>query len=128
MRHLQLGFRRGLDRHDGLVSEPVDGAEVLVRHVGVTLILIEELEVELRISDEIVELVLLGLKVGQVSVEVGVLGGEALVVLGARPGDHVLALLLDQADAFQDVGDVVDPPLLHVERLGGFVEVDRARG
>jgi hypothetical protein len=30
---------------------------------------------------------------------------------------HVLRLLLDQADALQDVRDVVDAALLHVQRL-----------
>ena len=37
---------------------------------------------------------------------------------GLLPLNTILVLLLDEADALEDVGDVVDPPLLlHVQRV-----------
>lgn len=48
--------------------------------------------------------------------------------VGADPTDVVLAVLLDEIDALQHVGDVVDAPLLHVELLHGQVEVNRLVG
>ena len=46
---------------------------------------------------------------------------QALITL---PPDFVFHSLLDQPDAFEDVGDIVNPPLLDVQGLGSFVQVD----
>lgn len=42
----------------------------------------------------------------------------------AAPLDAVLEYLFDQADAFEDISDVINAPLLHVENLGHVVDVD----
>lgn len=41
----------------------------------------------------------------------------------SHPLHIVLGLLLDEVDALQHVGDVVDPSLLHFEHLGRLVQV-----
>ena len=46
---------------------------------------------------------------------------QALITL---PPDLVFHSLLDQPDTFEDVGDIVNPPLLDVKGLGSFVQVD----
>lgn len=46
----------------------------------------------------------------------------------SQPLDVVLGLLGDELDAFQDVGDVVDASLLHVQHLRGPVQVHHAVG
>merc|ERR1719253_1392950 len=56
--------------------------------------------------------------------DAGVGGGGAV----PHPRDVVLGPLLDEADPLQDVGDVVDPPLLDLELPRGRVEVQRALG
>ena len=40
-----------------------------------------------------------------------------------QPLDVVLGLLRDEVDALQDVGDVVDAPLLHVQHFGSPVQI-----
>ena len=42
------------------------------------------------------------------------------------PLDVVFGLFLDQADTLEDVGDVVYPPLLHLQGLRRAVQIDRA--
>jgi hypothetical protein len=44
------------------------------------------------------------------------------------PSDFVLYGVFDEADAFEDVGDVVNSPLLDLKGLGSFVEVDLLGG
>ena len=124
MWHLKLGLRRRLDGHDGLILEPGHAAEVLICDVGVALVLVEQLELQLCVLDEVVQLVLFGFQVGQVGVEVGVLGGE-VVVLRPAPVHHVLGLFLHQPDALEHVGDVVDASLLYLQRLRSLVQVHR---
>lgn len=46
--------------------------------------------------------------------------------VAALPLDVVLRLLLQQPDALQHIGDVVDAALLHVQRAAGGVQVDAA--
>lgn len=41
----------------------------------------------------------------------------------SHPLDVVLRLLLNEVDAFQHVGDVVNPPLLHFEHLCCLVQI-----
>lgn len=41
----------------------------------------------------------------------------------SHPLDVVLRLLLNEVDAFQHVGDVVNPPLLHLEHLCCLVQI-----
>jgi hypothetical protein len=50
---------------------------------------------------------------------------QALITL---PSDFVLNSLFDEPDAFEDVGDVVNSPLLDLQGLGSFVQVDLLRG
>jgi hypothetical protein len=45
---------------------------------------------------------------------------QALITL---PSDFVLYGLFDEADAFEDVGDVVNSPLLDLKGLRSFVKV-----
>lgn len=45
-----------------------------------------------------------------------------------QPLDVVLGLLGDELDALQDIGDVVDAPLLHLQHLGCPVEVHHTVG
>ena len=66
----ELGLRRRLDGHHGLVLEAADAAEVLVRDVGAPLVLVEQLQLQLGVLDEVVELPLLRLEVGEVGVQV----------------------------------------------------------
>ena len=58
----------------------------------------KSLSVSLVLPDEIVELVLLGIKVGQIGMEVRVSSGK-LVVARAAPVDHVFRLFLHETDA-----------------------------
>ena len=44
------------------------------------------------------------------------------------PSYFVLYCLFDEADAFKDVGDVVNSPLLDLKGLGSFVQVDLLGG
>lgn len=44
----------------------------------------------------------------------------------SHPLDVVLGLLADELHALQHVGDVIDTSLLHLEDLGGPVEVQHA--
>lgn len=41
----------------------------------------------------------------------------------SHPLHVVFGLLLDEVDAFQDIGDVVNPPLLHFQHLRGLVQI-----
>lgn len=45
-----------------------------------------------------------------------------------HPLDVVLGLLADELDALQDVGDVVDAAFLHLQELGGAVQVQHPVG
>jgi hypothetical protein len=44
------------------------------------------------------------------------------------PSDFVLYFLFDEADTFEDVGDVINSPLLDLKGLGSFVQVDLLGG
>ena len=44
------------------------------------------------------------------------------------PSDFVLYGLFDEADTFEDVGDVINSPLLDLKGLGSFVQVDLLGG
>ena len=44
------------------------------------------------------------------------------------PSDFVFNSLFDEADTLEDIRDVVDPPLLHLQGLGCLVQVDLLRG
>ena len=44
----------------------------------------------------------------------------------SQPLDVVFRLLGNELDAFQDIGDVIDASLLHLQNLRGPVEVDHA--
>jgi len=48
--------------------------------------------------------------------------------LYSHPLYVVLGLLADELDALQHVGDVIDAPLLHLQHLGGPVQVQHAIG
>jgi hypothetical protein len=50
---------------------------------------------------------------------------QALITL---PSDFVLNSLFDEPDAFEDVGDVVNSPLLDLKGLRSFVQVDLLGG
>ena len=41
---------------------------------------------------------------------------------------RVLALLLNQADAFEHIGDVIDPPFLNAQVYRGLVQVNSSIG
>lgn len=45
-----------------------------------------------------------------------------------QPLDIVFRFLLDEAHALQHVGDVIQAPLLDVERVGGLVQIQHAIG
>ena len=70
MRHREFGLGRRLDGHHRLVLEAADPSQVLVRDVGVPLVLVEQLQLQLGVLDEVVELPLLRLEVGEVGVQV----------------------------------------------------------
>lgn len=55
----------------------------------------------------------------------GGLGGGVGSVLGGLPADGVFAHLLDELDPLQDVGDVVEAPLLDRQMLRRVVQVYR---
>ena len=46
----------------------------------------------------------------------------------SQPLDVVLGLLPDELDSLQDVGDVIDASLLHLQDLGGPVQVKNPIG
>ena len=68
MGNCEFGLRRRLDGHHRLVLEAADAAKVLVRDVGVPLVLVEQLQLQLGVLDEVVQLALLGLQVGEIGV------------------------------------------------------------
>ena len=86
MWYVKLGLWRRLDGQHSLVFKPCHGPEVLVGDVSVRLVLVEQLQLQLRVLDEVVELLFLGCQVGQVCVQVGMLSRE-IVVLRAAPND-----------------------------------------
>ncbi len=63
------------------------------------------------------------LKTYQIGVEIGVLSTE--VVNGcSAPVDHVLGLLLDKTNSFQNISDVVNSPLLNAQGFGSLKTVE----
>jgi len=42
------------------------------------------------------------------------------------PLDIVLGLLFQDTDSFQDIGNVINAPLLDIEAFGGYIQVDHA--
>ena len=55
----------------------------------------------------------------QISVKIDLLRAE-IVNRSSAPVDQVLVFFLNKADAFQNIGDVIDSPLLNVQGLGSL--------
>ena len=56
------------------------------------------------------------------------LHGLLYQTLNTLPSDFAPCSLFDQADTFEDVGDVINPPILDLKSAGNFVQVDLLRG
>ena len=91
------------------------------------LVIVQVLELELRLGYQRVQLVLLGLQVSQVSVEISMLSRQAMVP-GSTPVHSVLAFLLHQPNTFQYVGNVINPSLLNPQAFTSLVQVQGTTG